>query len=472
MSSAGRSEPPSAPPPVAGPEARGLARVATYGIPVFSVLVAALVFLGPGAPRAVLGARVLGQPIEGSRYVALRVETIRSYFDIVETAAVPELIVEAAAAGQELPVVHGASGPDGVAEVRLEAGAPIQGPIALRIKAADGDRRPKVLAEGVLQTARPTPLHAQAAAIHGAAGGDLAIRVDASRGQLAAPFPEVLRVSVTSDDEPSGLPADLELSGAGMEITPQARATDRWGRASFQVKALGHYVDLAVTARAGARTGRWEGTLPVVPGAIWLDPSSAEGTLSLVSPAPRERAYASLWTDEGRVWGAIVPLARDDFGFFRGAVSLAAPGGTKLAQLTVAGDPREGGSGTVAWPLRPSEGAVAPPAMSSLLDGVPAAVARDDRRAWTARSIGLAVIGAAALAEVVLLLLLSRASQRALDAHITAASSADGESLALPEADRAKLMEAAREHPLLRALLAAALLVLAFAMVAALATFR
>ena len=31
--------------------------------------------------------------------------------------------------------------------------------------------------------------------------------------------------------------------------------------------------------------------------------------------------------------------------------------------LTVAGDAREGGSGTIAWPLRPSEGVAAPPAM-------------------------------------------------------------------------------------------------------------
>jgi hypothetical protein len=108
----------------------------------------------------------------------------------------------------------------------------------------------------------------------------------------------------------------------------------------------------------------------------------------------------------------------------------------------------------------------------SLLDGVPAAVARDDRRAGGARRVGLTLIGAAALAEIVLLLLLSRASQRRLDAHITEASSAEEGGLALPDADRAKLMEAAREHPLLRALLAAALLALAFAMVAALATFR
>ncbi len=42
----------------------------------------------------------------------------------------------------------------------------------------------------------------------------------------------------------------------------------------------------------------------------------------------------------------------------------------------------------------------------------------------------------------------------------------------MPEADRARLLGAAREHPALRALLAASLVGLAFAMVAALSTFR
>jgi hypothetical protein len=471
MSSAGRSEPPSVPPPGAGGEDRGLARVATYGIPTFSVAVAALVFLGPGEPRAVLGARVLGQPVEGSRVAALRVETVRSLLAVVEATAVPDLIVRATARGQDLTSFRGASGADGIAEVRLEADAPIAGPIAVRIEAADGGRRPTLLAEGLLQTGPPPRVYVEEEAIRGAARGEIAVRVEASRGWLAAPFPELLRVSVTSDDAPDGLPAELTLSGAGMEITPEKGTADSRGRASFQVKALGHHVDLTVEARAGARAGRWEGTLPVVPGAIWLDPSAAPGTLSLVSPSPRGRAYVSLWTEYGRTAGAVVPLAPDDFGFYRGAAALAVPQKTGIALVTVAGDAREAGSGTVAWPLRP-EGTAQPPRMSTLLDGVPAAVARDDRRAWAARRVGLTLIGAAALAEVVLLLLLSRASQRRLEAHITAASSVEEGSLALPDADRVKLMEAAREHFLLRTLLAVALLVLAFAMVAALATFR
>jgi hypothetical protein len=76
------------------------------------------------------------------------------------------------------------------------------------------------------------------------------------------------------------------------------------------------------------------------------------------------------------------------------------------------------------------------------------------------------LLGVAALAEVLLLLLQGRASQRKLDAHLAEASES------LPEADRERLRRAAREHPALNALVAVSLVALAFAMVAALSTFR
>jgi hypothetical protein len=133
---------------------------------------------------------------------------------------------------------------------------------------------------------------------------------------------------------------------------------------------------------------------------------------------------------------------------------------------SIAGDPFEQGAGTVAWPIEPPEGARQAPPLALLLDGLPAAQDRERQRAWASRRVGLILIGAAALAEVLLLLVQSRAAQRRLEEHLADASDA------LPEADRARLMDSAREHPLLRALLAVALVGLAFALVAALTTFR
>ena len=446
-------------------------QVAVYVLPVASVLIAALVFLGPGAVHASIAARVRGFPAEGARSIALRVEILRSVHDVAEPVEARELEVQASAPGQALSTWRGAAGPDGIADVVLEGSTPIRGTIALQIT-APGPRGPRQLAGGEIALRRAPRAFVQLGSIRGSTRGDLEIRVDATRGVMASPFPERVRISVTRGGAPIGKRVDLALSGAGMEITPEALTTSEAGVAEATIKALAHNVDLAIVARAGATEARWEGTLPVVPGAMWIDPASRGGPLSIVSAAPRPRAYLSLWSAEGRVFGATVPLARDDRGFFRGSV--APPGlDAKLVYATLAGDPLEQGSGTVAWPLRPSEGEVSGErAMSLLLDGLPASQARERDRAWAARRAGLALLGLAALAEVLLILMQSRAYQRRLEAHLREASAADGEREALSEADRQRLLGSAREHPALRAIVMVCLVALAFAMIAALATFR
>ena len=233
------------------------------------------------------------------------------------------------------------------------------------------------------------------------------------------------------------------------------------------MRALDHHVELVVQARAGDKSARWEGTLPVIPGAMWLGPPAAPGgPFPLISPARRDRAYVSFWTEEGRVAGAVVPLAKDALGFFAGEVKAPDVPGSRVLYAALAGDPLERGSGSVGWPIQPPEGAVEPHRLTLLLDGLPVALEREKQRAWATRRSGLVLIGAAALAEVLLLLLQGRASQRKLDAHLIEASET------LPEADRAKLLRAGREHPALHALTAVSLVGLAFAMVAALSSFR
>src|SRR3954471_13370231 len=110
MSSAGQDPPladgGSAPEPPPSPGERGekgenpwVRRVATYVLPTFSVLLAALVFLGPGALRPALGARVRGAPAEGGRVAALRVEVVRSLYEVVDGAGAQAIEVEASAPG-------------------------------------------------------------------------------------------------------------------------------------------------------------------------------------------------------------------------------------------------------------------------------------------------------------------------------------------------------------------------------------
>lgn len=447
-------------------------QAAVFVLPVLSVLIGALVFLGPGALGSTTAARVRGLPATGARVVALRVEVLRLLHDVAEPVAASDLTVEASAAGQSLTTWRGAAGSDGVAEVVLQGSAPIRDRLAIKIT-APGRRGPRLLAGGEITLRRAPPAFVQLGALAGTSSGALDLRVDAARGVMASPFAETVRITVSRAGAAPGRRVDLELTGVGLDVTPTRVTTDERGVATVRVTPLAHNVELTVVARAGDEHARWEGRMPVIPGAIWIDPASRAGAITLLSPSPRPHAYLSLWSEEGRVAGAAVPLSRDDRGFFRGEATITAPPGARLVYATVAGDPREQGSGTVAWPIAPNEGAVATTrALDLLLDGQAEAQAREQKRAWAARRTGLILLGVAALCEVLLLLWQSRASQRRLEEHLAGASAAaDGEE-ALPADDRDRLLRAARERPVLRALVLVSLVGLGFAMIAALSTFR
>src|SRR5262249_51998518 len=159
---------------------------------------------------------------------------------------------------------------------------------------ATEDPRPRLLAGGEITTKRPPPAMAETRTIAGATRGDLAFRVESSRRILAAPFAEQMHVHVSLEgDVPIASPVDLTLSGAAIDVSSPTLTTDAHGDASFDVTAHAHNVELSIAARAVDHRGVWEGTLPVVAGAIWLAPSAAGGRLRLVSPAPKDRAYVS-----------------------------------------------------------------------------------------------------------------------------------------------------------------------------------
>jgi hypothetical protein len=257
-------------------------------------------------------------------------------------------------------------------------------------------------------------------------------------------------------------------------------------------------LSLAVTAGEGKR-GTWEGILPVVPGGVWLERApegeaargaSTSPEIRVVSPAPKRQVYLSIIGDQGRVFGAVIPLAPDGAGFYAGRVRADLPAGARTLQVTLAGDPFEQGAGTVAWPLVPPEGTAEIQRVELLLDGLPGAEIRERARASAARRAAAILVGAAAIFEVLLLLLRSRASQRALEKHLAGASGvpdADtqrpgepppGEAreprgpAPLSAADRERLLASARDHPVLWALAFSALVGLGFALVLAFATLR
>ncbi|XXX73739.1 hypothetical protein WMF30_39455 [Sorangium sp. So ce134] len=475
---------------------RSMSDAATYVLPALSIGLAAIVFLGPGAQRMATGVRVWGAPIAGSEALALRIEGVRRLYGADDPAALPEIEVSAASAGAPLERWSGSTGKDGIGEALLRAGGGLKAPVVVRI-ARGGDtlleQELPLLPPLAAADASALPGAAHASALPGAAHGALRLRVTAARGAMAAPFPEPVRVTVETEDgapvpgarvEASAVGADLEGQGSGpAQITADAR-----GAAELTIKPLAHTVDLTLraarpgSAAPGARdaSGSWEGRLPVIPGAIWLDPAGLEGKppeLRLTSPAPKPRAYVSIGGAHGRLLGAVVPLAEGGAGFFSGTLALPdgqPPGAAGWA--VVASDPYEQGAGTVAWPLSRAAGAAAPRRVALLADGVPAAEARERARASRARRAGLAVLGAAGVAEMLLLALRSRTARRRLSAHLASASGGEGEDgtggAPLSREDRGRLLATVRAEPLLSVLALAALVGLSFAAVAALATFR
>ncbi|WP_437808436.1 hypothetical protein [Sorangium sp. So ce1078] len=469
---------------------------ATYVLPALSIGLAALVILGPGAQRMATGVRVWGAPVAGSETLALRFEGVRRLHGADDPATLEAIEVSATSAGSPLERWSGATGKDGIGEALLRARGGLKEPLVVRI-ARDGDmileQELPLLPELPAAETSALPGAAHTGALPGTANGELRLRVTAARGAMAAPFPEPVRVAVETEDgapvpgarvEASAVGADLEGQGSG----PAQIAADARGVAALTIKPLAHAVELTLrTTRPqpgppGSRgaSGTWEGRLPVIPGAIWLDPAGLAGgrtELRLTSPAPKPRAYVSIGGAHGRLLGAVVPLAADGAGFFSGTLALPdGPSPDAAGWAVVASDPYEQGAGTVAWPLSTAAGPAAPRRVALLADGVPAAEARERARASRARRAGLVVLGAAGVAQMMLLALRSRTARRRLEAHLAAASGGEGEDgsdgAPLSREDRGRLLATVRAEPLLSVLALAALVGLSFAAVAALATFR
>ena len=452
-----------------------LGRTAIVVIPTVAVAVTAMVLLGPGAARPAVGVRLRGAPIEG-KVLSFRLEGVRRSYTVEEPMPLDELRVDAVAGGAQLGTWTGNTGPEGVAEVEIVSPVRVTGQLELLITR----KGRSLLGQCSVPLRAGAALGPKIGVVPGTTQGDqpLLLRVEVARGILAAPFPEELRVRVSERGDPDRpVRADLSLSVLGADLfegpgtagAPSNALTlrsDERGPARFTVRPLAHQVDLSITARVGEAAGKWEGTLPVVPGAIWLDPAAGP-TMALVSPAPHDRAYLSFWSDAGRIGGAVIPLLRDAQGFYRGQVTPPSPIGAGPLFATIAGDPLEQGAGTVAWPITPREGAVLPRSLELLFDGMTSAQAREETRAAEARRAGLLVVAAAAIVEVLLLILRNRSAQKALEAHLVEASAEE-----MSAEDRGKVLKSGRDYPLLRALVAAAVLGLAFAIIAALGTLR
>lgn len=401
-------------------------RAALYLMPSMAVLATAVLVLGPGRERPAVGARVWGVPAEGARAAAFRLETIERQFGSDQVLAIDGLELSVEQGGRRLAAWSGASGGDGVAEAPFETAEPLSGAIDVRVT-----RGRTLLAEGAIaMRSVPAPAFERRAA-EGATKGPIALRVEIGRGILAAPFLGTLLVRATREGKAAaGLVLRPKVEGAQLFQMGHQTTTDLNGEATLRIQPTWHSVELQIEATDPAsapgaapeprETSTWDGSLPVKPGAIWLSLDRAQRTV--VSPAPRDRAYVSGLSDRGRVFGAVVPLVKNEAGLFEGTLPVEDLARLRVQAVTVAGDLQEVGSGTVTWPLEGTAAVVNAPRVELLLDGVPLAERLEKKRAGSARlaSVGVALV--AAVFEAVLLVLYSRASQARLAAHLARAS--------------------------------------------------
>jgi hypothetical protein len=299
---------------------------------------------------------------------------------------------------------------DGTCDVDLELATPARGAVRVDVTTADGRAN---LASGDIARGADGwdrgPMRPRR--LPDASHGDLTLEVEASRGVFAAPFRDRLVVRVRRGDTPARgakvslrTDAAIVVGAADGEGSVTLPASDEGGVA-FTVEPRTHTVEVTIEANLAGLSGSWEGLLPVVPGAMWLDPASGARDMRVVSPVARDVVYATLATRHARLWGGAVPLAPDGRGYAVGTIDRVPEPTAEPVWLTLASDPRASGSGTIGWPANGPALAEGELAFRDwlLLDGMPAAERRDADRRGRARWLAAAALGGAAVIEGVLL---------------------------------------------------------------------
>lgn len=442
-------------------------------LPGIAIGFVAVVILGPGNTRPVLGARVYAAPPTLASGPAIGSARIVATWRLGEA--------ETPASDLPLEVVTGThvlrvtTGTDGVADVTLEPGA-APGAVVEIVHAG------RMLAADALDPRGQPRSELDVRGMSGRTEGELEVRVRPLRGQLVPPFAETVvlesfaagRVHLVGEIT-GATPTRVEL-----DLEKGAHAT------SFELHPEALRVDIQVKARAeDGREGSFEGSFETIPGAMWLDPKSPSDRIALVAPAPRKAAYVSFLGTIGRVGGATVALHEDSDGFYRGTVARPRQlGPDARLDVVVAGDPQELGVGTVLWPVSPSPQADAPVyrwvdethetslpmRLVRVLDGMPAALTTESARVTRMRRLAIAVAVLVGLLEIALLVRDGRRAQHELDAHFAAQADA---ATAAEEGDAIRhVAKSASRSGNVTVTLLGAVVALAFGMIAAFVVAR
>jgi hypothetical protein len=304
----------------------------------------------------------------------------------------------------------------GVADFEMRFARPVHGPIQLELRDAAGAS----LASGHFEldvTRWAARARQRGGWIRGRADRALVVSVAAERGAFVIGSPSALSIRV----EHAGLPvvgALLRATAEGARLTgaEQLRTNER-GRASVLFEAS----ELNPSVRVEACTdddqlGLIETPISVVAGGFQALPA-ADG-LRIESAVPRNEAFFSLVSDRQRLAGGVIALAPNARGGSVGTVQL--PPFQPPAWLVVSTEVDQNSAAAIGWPLgsgpEPAQTFDVPDVL--LLDGLPAAFAREQARRSQVRWLTATFIALAFALSVVLLVLRVRAADRNIAEHL------------------------------------------------------
>jgi hypothetical protein len=390
-----------------------LLHLACLLVPALTLSAAAWALLTRGAPRTLIGVRLLGGPtVAGPQ--SLLVQCVRRAVGVIDL--VPLDAIELSVDGQTVPVACGADG-HGEAAIRLGHGGRVR---------VEARRAGVTLATGEVEVSAASWA---AAALDLPArlpsGGVLPIQAFAPSGSLPLghPTPVLLRVP-----EPYREPGALVLAGSGADLGPSVRTSE-----GLLVEVRPIFPTASLAASAGPRApahppGGWEARLPVIPAGLLvtglaIEPGRLRGRV--LSTSGRRRAYLRVQDQGGRVAASSLDLSVDGQGLASAPFALETPPLRLPAWLLLSPDPVTA-DGAQSVPLvddrAPHDGRIVPDA--PWLDGLLALGDVEDRRLHQVnRAVGLLVL-AGGLAEALLLGLRNRMSRQELAAHL-AANAAD-----------------------------------------------
>lgn len=154
---------------------------------------------------------------------------------------------------------------------------------------------------------------------------------------LAVPFASTITVllrraapgSSCADAQATGEPGtEISVKIRGGELLSKERCvSNERGACEFIVRPLYHNVEIEIEVSAAGKHLSFESILPIVPGAFGLEEASDqsgadERRFTIRSPVPRDYAWYTIVSEQGRGPGGFVPLSAGDDGISVGHISL------------------------------------------------------------------------------------------------------------------------------------------------------